>query len=78
MGAGGGGPAAGSMSQSAGRPRSGASWGRGLDLITVAEAAGLLGVTEAEVVQLTADGVLTRYQRGREVLVDRAEVEGPR
>lgn len=46
-----------------------------MDLITVAEAAHLLGVTEADVLQFTAEGRLTRYQRGREVLVDRGEVE---
>lgn len=48
----------------------------GLDLITVAEAARTLGRTESEVLQLLADGPLTRYQRGRTLLVDRTEVEG--
>lgn len=47
----------------------------GPELITIAHAARLLGVTEADVLQFTVEGRLTRYQRGREVLVDRGEVE---
>lgn len=50
----------------------------GLDLITFAEAARTLGRTKSEVLQLLADGLLTRYQRGRTVLVDRTDVEGLR
>jgi excisionase family DNA binding protein len=51
--------------------------GRLEDVATVRrrEAAILLGVTQAQAVQLMADGTLTRCQRGREVLVDRTEVE---
>lgn len=48
----------------------------GPDLITVADAALVLVVTEREVLQLVTDGVLTQYRRGREILVDRTEVEG--
>ena len=47
----------------------------GLDLITVAEAARLLTVTDNEVFQLVTEGALTQYRRGREILLDRAEVE---
>ncbi len=46
-----------------------------LDLITVPEAATLLGVVEKKVRQLIADGTLTSYLRGRLQLVDRFEAQ---
>lgn len=50
----------------------------GVDLISVADAAALLGVTAQGVHQRIADGVLTEYRKGRTVLVDRAELEAIR